>query len=187
MTSLQRAAFIFLAAIGPLSGCAVQEASPVAFTDFDPGTDFSNYQTFAWMRPDPLYNATAQPVTPSLQQNLMRDTAAGLTAKGYRQVSKPADADFVVSFAIGTVNSLQENNYPGRTNPLASSDLDYPESSEIREVTTGAISIEIFEARSGRRTWTGWATTGLTLDVRADAKAVTNEMVTLILAKFPPS
>jgi len=168
-------------------GCAVQEASPVAFTDFDPDTDFSHYHTFAWMRPDPLFNATAQPVTPNLQKNLMRDTAAGLKAKGYRQVSKPADADFVVSFAIGAVDSLHENNFPGRTNPLASSDLDYPESSEIREITTGAISIEIFEARSGRRTWTGWATTTLTLDVRADARAVTSEMVALILAEFPPS
>jgi len=179
-------ALIAIAALQLLAACAVREAPPVAYSDFDRGTDFSGYHTFAWARPDPLYNATAQPVTPNLQKNLMRETAATLTAKGFRQVEKPDDADLVVSFAIGTIDSLQVNNFPGRSNPIASSELDYPETSEIREVTTGAISIEIFTAGSMQRIWTGWATTGLTLDVRANAEATTKEMVTLILAQFPP-
>ena len=65
--------------------------------------------------------------------------------------------------------------------------IGYPQRSEVREVTTGAISIDVFNQASGQRTWTGWATTGLTMDVRANSEPVAREMVRLILEVFPPT
>jgi len=178
--------FVIVVSVLLLSACALREAPPEVVTDYDPGTDFNGYQTFAWMSAHPLLNATSQPVTPNLEKNLMDETAAQLSAQGYRKVATPAEADFVVSFVIGTRSSLQVNAYPGRYRPPGNVGGSYHESSEVREVTTGAISIEFFNQQTAQRIWTGWATTGLTMDVRANAEETTREMVQLILEQFPP-
>lgn len=177
---------VFLSALLLLSACAIREAAPQAGADYDRGTDFSSYRTFAWMSANPLLNATSQPVTPNLEVNLMRETARELASKGFTKVATPGEADFVVSFVIGTRDSLQVNSYPPRYRPFGNIGSDLPEAVETREVTTGAISIELFNRRSGQRIWTGWATTGLTMDVRANAAETTREMVELIMAQFPP-
>ncbi len=184
MNHCTRLALILLVcALSP--ACATREAKPVAFADYDRETSFAGYRSYAWMKANPLFVATIQPVNPNLEATLMSETAALLAAKGIRRVEKPEDADFVVSFTVGSRDNLQVNNYPGRYR-LGRVGSAYPESSEVREVTTGAIAIEVFNQETGTRTWTGWATTGLTMDVRADSAPVVKEMVQLILEQFPP-
>lgn len=169
-----------------LAACAVREAPPTAFADFDAGTDFSNYRKYAWMQADPVIVTAARPINPNTSTVLMRETAKTLRAKGFRRVSKPEDADFVVSFVLGSRESLQVNNYPGRFRQVGEMGVVYGETSDVREISTGALSIEFFNQASGQRTWTGWATTGLTMDVYANSEDTIKEMVALILDQFPP-
>ena len=179
--------FWILAACVLVAGCAVREAKPIAFADYDRETDFSGYRSYAWMSVNPLYVATIQPVNPSLQKYLMDETSAQLTALGMRKVARPEDADFVVAFSVGTRDDLQINNYPAKYRQFATGSIGYRARSEVREVTTGAITIDVFNQASGQRTWTGWATTGLTMDVRANSEPIVREMVRLILEVFPPA
>ena len=169
-----------------LSACAVREAAPSVFADFDQGTDFSGYETFAWANGDPVIVTAAQPLTkPTSRVTLLESTESALRAKGIRRVKTPEEADFIVSFVLGTEDSLQENNFPGRFRQVGQEGVVYGETSEVREVSPGVIFIEFADGR-GQRTWTGWATTGLTMDVYANSEDKFREMVTLILEQFPP-
>jgi hypothetical protein len=170
-----------------ISACAVREGKTSIYADYDPGTSFTDYRTFAWMTQNPLVASTPDVVNPNLQTNLMAETAAQLKNKGFRQVSTPGEADIVVAFTIGARDSLQENNFPGRYRQIGTVGQTYGESSEIREITTGALSIEIFDQASARRLWTGYATTGVTMDVRINSQAETKELVAMIMDQFPPN
>jgi hypothetical protein len=117
----------------------------------------------------------------------MDETSSQLAARGIRRVANPEEADFVVAFSVGTRDDLQVNNFPAKYRQFPTVGRSYPQQSEVREVTTGALSIEVFNQASGQRTWTGWASTGLTMDVRANAEPVARDMVRLILEVFPPT
>jgi len=169
-----------------LGACAVSESDPVVRTDYDPGTRFASYRSFAWTTDDPIVVTSMQPLAPTTRTALVEETAARLKAKGFRQVASAADADITVAFVLGSQDSLQENVFPGSISPVGTVGRDYRESTDVREVTTGALAIEIFQQPSGQRIWTGWATTGLTMDVYANSADTIREMVSLILDKFPP-
>ena len=169
-----------------LSGCAVREGSTSVYADYDPGTRFDGYRTFTWESANPLVVATSGVVSPSLQPSLMQETASILRARGLRQVNSRLEADLLVAFAIGSVSSLQENNYPGSQQPIGTVGQSYSESSEVREITTGMLSVDMFNRGSGQRVWTGWAATGLTMDVRVNQSEEVADIIGQILAQFPP-
>ena len=81
----------------------------------------------------------------------------------------------------------QQTTFPGRYRQIGTVGQTYGESSEIREITTGALAIEIFDQASARRLWTGYATTGMTMDVRINSQAETKELVAMIMDQFPPN
>jgi hypothetical protein len=65
-----------------ISACAVREGKTSIYADYDPGTSFTDYRTFAWMTQNPLVASTPDVVNPNLQTNLMAETAAQLKNKG---------------------------------------------------------------------------------------------------------
>ena len=70
--------------------------------DYDRKHNFSNYQTFAWISKNPMIVAeTNRVVNPLLEGHIMSALKDGLTAKGFRHVMMPENADFVVSFTVG--------------------------------------------------------------------------------------
>lgn len=169
-----------------VAACAVSESDPVVRTDYDPGTSFAGYGSFAWASDDPIVVTSMQPLAPATKTALLEETAARLRAKGFRQVTSGSDADMTVAFVLGSRDSLQQNVFPASTSPVGTVGRDYGESTDVREITTGALAIEIFQQPSGQRVWTGWATTGLTMDVYANSVETIRQMVSLILEKFPP-
>lgn len=169
-----------------ISGCAVREGTTSVYADYDPGTRFDNYRTFTWESANPLVVSTSGVVSPSLQPSLMQETAGILKARGLRQVSSRLEADLLVAFAIGSVSSLQENIYPGSQQPIGTVGQSYSETSEVREITTGMLSVDMFNRASGQRVWTGWAATGLTMDVRMNQSEEVADIIGQILAQFPP-
>ncbi len=177
---------VTLLALLLLSGCAVREGTTSVYADYDPGTRFDSYRTFTWESANPLVVSTSGVVSPSLQPSLMQETASILKERGLRQVSSRLEADLLVAFAIGSVSSLQENNYPGSQQPIGTVGQSYSESSEVREITTGMLSVDMFNRGSGQRVWTGWAATGLTMDVRMNQSEEVADIIGQILAQFPP-
>jgi len=165
-----------LVALVLLNGCAVSEVDPKVFTDYDPGTRYSTYRTFAWQTP-PLVSSSPRPIAPETRDFALQETATLLTAKGLQQVQTATDADLLVSVVVGSRSGLVVNNYPGRWGG------NY---SDLREVTTAGLGVEIFNRETTQRLWTGWATTGLTAEVYANRQDVIKEILTMVLAEYPP-
>ena len=94
-----RLAWIFL-----LGGLILQGACtslPTGYSDFDPGTDFSTFRTFAFIPENTMIVASPNPVNPALEPTLKEEVRKHLTRQGYRYTSNPEQADFLVGFAIG--------------------------------------------------------------------------------------
>lgn len=182
MTGLKRAdsspiAWLFWAMLSVLlSACAVSEVDPQVFTDYDPGTRYNGYRTFAWQDP-PLVSSSPRPIAPEARQFALAETAKLLTEKGLKQVESAADADLLVSVVVGSRSGLVVNNYPGRWGG------NY---ADLRETTTAGLGVELFTADTTQRIWTGWATTGLTAEVYANRTEVIKEILTMVLAEYPP-
>jgi len=185
IVNLKLLAVIALACLS--AACAVREGSTKVFADYDSGTRFDTYRTFTWESANPLVVATTGVVDPRLQPSLMKETSAQLSSKGLREVKSKLDADLLVAFTIGSTDSLQENNFPGSVQPIGTVGQSYRESSEIREVTTGLLSVDMFNRTNRQRVWTGWAATGLTIDVRLNQQEEVKSIITLIMEQFPPA
>ena len=82
---------ISLLAVMLMHGCAVSEVDPQVFTDYDPGTRYSSYRTFAWQTP-PLVSSSPRPIASETRDFALKETATLLVAKGLQQVETAADA-----------------------------------------------------------------------------------------------
>ena len=84
-------------------------------SDYDPDARFDNYTTFAWMgdadvvhteTPDDVY------ISPLNVQRIERAIENELTTHGCRQLENPDDADFLVTFTVGTRDRIYVERYP---------------------------------------------------------------------------
>ena len=83
-----------------LSGCATGFK---AIYDHDPAKDFSTYRTFAWISDHPMKVGEGVGVTnPLLEPRIMSAVESTLAARGYEKVAETENADFVLSFTVGS-------------------------------------------------------------------------------------
>ncbi len=174
---LHRPTFTLLTLLS-VAACAVSENNPQVFADFDRGTSFDSYRTFAWKSVDPFVVSSTRPLQEDSRALLLKETSAQLEAKGLTQVDLDTNPDLLVSIIVGSRSGLRQNNYPiwGR---------NY---SDVRDTSTGGVGVELFRAGADpeQRLWTGWATTGLTEEVYVHREDVVQQLITLVLDQFPP-
>lgn len=159
-------------------------------SDHDPAASFSAYHTYAWMPPRTKVYESPNPLVVQRAHDAIQNA---LSAKGYQLVSNAAEADFVVDFTIGSRERTDVSSYPapyggpwfwGRSywwgGPYWGSEVD------VRQYREGTISIDIFDARTHRPVWHGWARKELTrADLEHSAGSI-REAVDSVLAQFPP-
>jgi len=175
-------------------------------SDFDEEQDFSGYKTFAWAGESPMTTFGNAPIPPTAEPKISRQIKAELESKGYTYVADKEEADFAVSFSIGTrtgqeVTQTPTYFYGNRTNwrwgrpyypvyyPRA-----YPQSvtvSEISTYTKGTLSIDIFDVERKSPVWHGAGVKTLSRseargeNVLSDPQKI-REGVANILEDFPP-
>jgi hypothetical protein len=172
--------------VGSLVGCA----TPVQVqSDFDVSADFSRYQTFNFISDNPLLVATVEPVSPLLQGRLVDATRRGLTSKGYRYVADREQADFVVSFTLGQRDKIRVDSYPSNYGAPGAWrwGASYHTEVNVRTYTQGTLAIDIFEVKRRSPVWHGWGVKTISSQDRQNPTPLINEVVTSILAEFPPS
>ena len=172
---------LVLIAVLTLGGCMASEVDPKPGADYDKGTDFSAYHTFAWKTPDPFVNSSEVPVEQPTQQELMDEAARQLESKGLKEVrSNDPAADLFVSIQVGSQSGAIVDNFQSWGSGWGEETLD------LRSITTAGLSIELINRKSGEHVWTGWATTPLTQEVYVDRAEVVKQMVDAVLKKYPP-
>jgi hypothetical protein len=184
---MARVAFRSLALVSTLTlgACMVSEVDPKPQTEYDKSTNFSAYQTFGWQMPQPFSNSSGQPVEQSTQQELMDETARQLEKKGLKEIaSGDGTADLLVSISVGTQSGAVNDNFQSWGESFG---VGYEvDVSDLRDITTAGLSIEMVSGKDGKHVWTGWATTPLTQEVYADRTEVVKAMVDAVLKEYPP-
>ena len=164
-------------------------------TDYDSAVDFGKYQTFSWIDPHPLvFAATQRPISPLVEQRLMRETKAGLAKRGLAFVDDPTAADLVVGFSVGTREGIQITSYPnssftrGPAGRRTHGWNDYWSGSTVRtrQYTEGQLAIDLFDVAEARPVWFGTVSRRVTSRDQAEPDAVIQQAVDAILGQFPP-
>ncbi len=166
--------------------------------DHDSSHDFSGYETYAWISDNPMkIGPTVVVPNPLLEPRIMRAVEAALEARGYSQASQPAEADFVLSFTVGSRENIRVDSYPTMSVGYSSG---YPshwrwgaayhccETTEtrVREYTTGMLAIDVFDVEERRPVWHGTASKRVDESDREDIEATIRAAVEAILEGFPP-
>ena len=187
----------YVSAPARLLSCAVAVLALAACATLRVGSDYSRtanfaaYHTFAWMPPHKGYYSEAS--NPLVVQRTHDAIQQALTAKGYRRVSDPAEADFVVDFTIGSRERTDIYSYPApyggpwiREGPYWWGAPFWGSTIDVDQYRQGTISIDLFDGRTHRPVWHGWARKRLTRADIEHSQSSIREAVEAILARFPP-
>lgn len=159
-------------------------ASIASHHDFNPEVNFDLFSTFSWISPHSLVDPDPA-VSPLLQGQIEQTARDLLTAKGYRFVEDADRADFVVGFGLGATDKLRIDSYPaayrGPWHWHNAHDVS------VRQLTEGRLVVDIFDVRTHKPAWHGWATKTISTSDRKDPQPALRAALTAILANFPPS
>jgi hypothetical protein len=171
-----------------LFGCATLQVG----SDYDRQANFSNYRTFTLMhrQHENVHN-------PLVIQRTEDDIRAELIRKGYQLATDPSTADFTVDFTVGSKERTDINSYP---TPYATMGWGgwgwgpgwwggpyWGSSLDVRQVREGTLSIDVFDARSHRPVWHGWAKKDLSNKDIQQSEEPIRRAVDAVLSKFPPT
>ncbi len=184
-----------------LSACASAIQSTVDIAD---QADFSNFQTYAWISDEYLIarsDATSELGNPLNRERTRAAVERELAGKGYRKVSGE-EADLVVSFNLGSRDRVQVrqsyNNYGysyhgyhrgftayGYSGYRYPGYGDYASTASVQTFTEGNLFVDIFDNRSKKAIWHGWASKRLSRKDKENAKQLIDQAIASLLTEFP--
>ena len=188
--------FVFaIASALSLSGCAT--TGKLSY-DSDPTQDFSQYSTFTWAGSTPMAVFGNRLVPPSVEVEIAQAIKSELTQKGYRFTDKADEANFAVSFSVGTRNDVSVVEVP---DPYWQNRMNWgwgsgywprlgtfvPTRTQVRDYTEGTLSIDFFDVSRKSPVWHGAGTRNLTRKELSGEENTASEAVTVILEGFPPN
>lgn len=169
-----------------LTGCAARMETHV---DHDVAQVFTAYHTYAWLGDDPQLNAGRSDyrVSPLNRRRVIDAIEAQLASKGFVKAPDRASADFVVAYTIGARDKLEVTTFPPPYNGGWGWGRRYfgPEV-DAQGYVEGTLAIDIFDRRSHRPVWHGWARKRVTEDDREHAAEQIDAAVKMMLSSFPP-
>ncbi len=169
-----------------LSACA----SISTGSHYDETTNFGAYQTFSWLA-DPPYirddsDTRISPLTQSKIQQAIRNE---LMRKGYTYVENDDAADFVAAYTVGTRDKIRVNSYPveyrGAWGWHVYGSHYYVREYSQHSYTKGTLGIDIFDGKSKKPVWHGWAEKTITDTDREDPTSAIEAGVAKLFQSFP--
>jgi hypothetical protein len=161
-------------------------------SDYDRSASFTNFHTFTIMQRN-HERGDRGTRNPLVAQRVQDDIKADLTSRGYMYTDDPSQADFVVDFTVGSRERTDIQSYPqpytgwyGYGGPGWWGGPYWGNSVDVRQYTEGTLSIDVFDARTHRPVWHGWAKRPLSDSDLNSPEQPVREAVNSVLAKFPP-
>jgi hypothetical protein len=174
--------------LGLLSGCATELQ---VGSDYDRTATFRDFHTFTVMRRE--HSDLGTPLNPLVAARVEDAIRADLKEKGYVETSDPQAADFAIDFTIGSRERADITTYPqpyaggGWAGPRRWGGPYWGDAVDVRQYREGTLSLDIFDARSHRPVWHGWAMKELSDDDIEHSAGRVQRAVTALLARFPPA
>ena len=190
ITNIKKGSPVIVAALllgAVLTGCTTIKTG----SHQDESVSFSSYQTFAWIADNPLIlgDGEASPVSPLSQKKITHAIESELRAKGFTYSTKRDQADFVLSYTVGTREKIEARSYPSAYRGTWGSHMygRYYYTTEVdhRTYTEGTLGIDIFDGNSKEPVWHGWASKTILTSDRENPSPAIREAVAGIFKHFP--
>jgi Domain of unknown function (DUF4136) len=157
-------------------------------SDYDRAAAFASYHSFTWLARQNY--GTGNPLVVEWARESIQ---SALERKGYRYATDLASAEFVVDFTIGARERVDVYAYPapyaGPWHWYGRGWWGYPywgAGVDVHRYREGALAIDIFDAKSHRPVWHGWARKPLTRVDLERSEEMIRKAVDSVLAQFPP-
>lgn len=167
-----------------LSACETMRVG----NNYDRSANFADYHTFTWL-PRSEYGVR----NPLVIERTREAIQTRLEQKGYTYTSQPDTADFAVDFTVGARQRTNVYVYPapygGPWYWYGPRWWGYPywgTGVDVHRYREGVLSVDVFDARTHRPVWHGWAKKSLTRADMEESGPTIRKAVDAVLADFPP-
>ena len=173
-----------------LIGCSSVKYS----TDFDPTQDFSKYKTYRFANPSEVDPEDLLNQYPLIKKRVITAIEEDFGAKGF-QLAEEGEPDFVVLLAAGSKERMQVTQtgggygYGGWYGGYRGyGGYGYGGSTHVSYYEEGTLIIDIVDWQEKELSFRGTATGTLSKSEKTpeESQADIDELITNILAKFPP-
>ena len=172
-----------------LIGCSSIKYS----TDFDPTQDFGKYKTYRFATPSEVDPEDLLTQYPLIKKRVVAAIEEDFAAKGF-ELAGEGEPDFVVLLAAGSKERMQVTNTGGYGGGgwyggyRGYGGYGYGGSTYVNYYEEGTLVIDIIDWQEKELSFRGTATGTLSKDEKTpeESQADIDELVTNILAKFPP-
>ncbi len=163
------------------------------YTDFDPTQDFGKYKTYRFANPGEVDPEDLLNQYPLIKKRVMAAIEEDFAAKGF-QLAQEGEPDFVVLLAAGSKERMQVTQtggygYGGWYGGYRGyGGVGYGGSTHVSYYEEGTLIIDIIDWQEKELSFRGAATGTLSKSEKTpeESQADIDELITNILAKFPP-
>jgi hypothetical protein len=156
------------------TGAAAQKIT----TESNPGTSFSSYKTFTWLKQPNLGD-------PLLKQRIVDDISTQLQAKGLQPVQEGGDLAVAAHVATKTEKTLN-TFYDGFGGGWRWGGGFGSATTMVDTYQEGTLVVDLFDAKTQQAIWRGTATQKVSSNPQDQAKNI-DKAAQKIFAKFPPA
>jgi len=174
------------ALIAFLAACATISTG----SHYDETTNFGAYQTFSWIDDAPyISDDSTVRLSPLTQSKIQQAIQTQLESKGYSFIEDRNSADFVIAYTVGTREKISVTSYPvgfhGSWGWHVHGSYYYVREYSEHRYTEGTLGVDIFDGKSSKPVWHGWAEKSITESDREDPSSVIKEGVAKLFQSFP--
>ncbi len=186
MISVTRTRLPFLAML--LSAClsAGCMTKPTGYSDYDLTTDFSTFETFAFVPQRTLIVASPNPPNPALEPALRQETRRFLERQGFRYSESANNADFLVGFVLGGTPTIRTTAFVSSYRQVYVVGQTQGSQVVTQESTEAGLVIDIIDRASDQKKWMGWTVREITMADQKRLSQTVRDAVGVILQHFPP-
>ena len=180
---MRRHVFSYLSVL--LGAAVLVGSSGMSFNhDFDPSTDFTQYNTYVWMEVADPSRTQNRGVSELIEKRITAAVDETLAAQGYAK-REEAPVDFVVNFMLTAQERIDFNTYYtgwGYYGWYGGTQV------EARQYTEGTLIVDVFDATTKELTWRGMAQGTIDPSLSPEQRnARIHQAVSGILKRFPPA
>ena len=148
-------------------------------TDFDQGTDFSLYKTYAWAKGTPAPN-------PLMDQRIVEGIDLRMAAKGLKKVDDLANADLAVVYHAASSTQTRISTYGtggwGYGYHWGGMGIT---TTDIDQIPVGQLVVDMADVKAKKFVWRGTAS-GTISDKPEKNQKTLDKALTKMFEKFPP-
>lgn len=152
---------IVLLVIFTTAGCVSTQQSRVSF-DRNSEISTAHYKTFAWLKESKVLVASVD-TNPVMQVRIDNAIEQAFIAKGYQLITDAAQADFTISYTIGSRDKVKTESLPiiyrggfGWGSRYYGG-INIGNSNQVRTYTEGKLAIDVYDVKTHQPVWHGWA------------------------------